>query len=68
MALFSQVREDIVSDRFSHAVLSFLDCETARVKMLQGDLDAAIDLAQAAVDGLYPTGESLWGLVSGVLR
>ena len=67
MALFSQVREDIVGDRFSHAVLSFLDCETARVKMLQGDLDAAVDLAQAAVDSLYPTGESLWGLVSGVL-
>jgi adenylate cyclase len=67
MALFSQVREDIVSDRFSHAVLSFLDCETARVKMMQGDLDAAVDLAQTAVDGLYPAGESLWGLVSGVL-
>ncbi len=67
LALFSQVREDIVSDRFSHAVLSFLDCETARVKMRQGDLDAAVALAQAAVDGLYPTGESLWGVVSGAL-
>lgn len=67
LALFSQVREDIVGDRFSHAVLSFLDCETARIKMLQGDLDTAIDLARAAVDGLYPTGESLWGLITGVL-
>ncbi|WNG95354.1 AAA family ATPase [Mycobacterium sp. ITM-2016-00318] len=67
VALFDQVREDILSDRFSHAVLSFLDCELARVKMRVGDLDAAVDFARAAIDALYPTGESLWGLISGVL-
>ena len=56
--LLAEVREDILRDRFSHAVLAFIDIEAATVKLRLGDLDGAIDLSRAVFDQLF-TGEGL---------
>ena len=58
LALLAEVREDILRDRFSHAVLAFIDIEAATVKLRLGDLDGAIDLSRAVFDQLF-TGEGL---------
>lgn len=58
LAMLAEVREDILRDRFSHAVLAFIDIEAATVKLRLGDLDGAIDLSRAVFDQLF-TGEGL---------
>ena len=54
LALLTEVREHVLRDRFSHAVLGFIDVETARAKMRHGDVDGAIALLRTTTDELLP--------------
>ena len=67
LALLAEAREEVVRDRFSYAMLGFMDVLTANAKAAAGDLDAAVDLSRAATDQLFPTGESIWPVATGIL-
>ena len=67
LGLLNEVREHVLRDRFSHAVLSLIDAETARAKMRHGDVDGAIALLRTTTDELLASGESLWPLITAVL-
>ncbi len=67
LALLAEAREEVVRDRFSYAMLGFMDALTAFAKAAVGDLDAAVELSRAATDQLFPTGESIWPLATGIL-
>ncbi len=65
-ALLAEAREDIVRNRFSFAMLGYIDLLTAMAKAQAGDVDSAIDMARAVTDDLF-TGEDLWPVATGVL-
>ena len=67
LALLAEAREEVVRDRFSYAMLGFMDVLTATAKAAAGDLDAAVELSRAATDQLFPTGESIWPVATGIL-
>ncbi|MDT5140328.1 MAG: adenylate cyclase, partial [Mycobacterium sp.] len=52
-------REAAVHERFTMAIIGFIDTHFANEKMLVGDLDAAIELARNAVEMDYVSGETL---------
>ena len=67
LALLAEVHEEVVHDRFSYAMLGFMDVLRATAKAAVGDLDAAVELSRAATDQLFPTGESIWPIATGIL-
>ncbi len=67
LALFAEARENVLRDRFSHAMTGYLDAATAWVGLQRDDLDGAIDLSRAAIADLFPTGESMSALATAVL-
>jgi adenylate cyclase len=58
--LFTQARDMAVAQRFSLSPLIIVDPEFAIEKARNGDLDGAIELARAAVDGAYESGDMIW--------
>ena len=54
LAFLAEAREDVEGDRFSYAMLGFLDVLAATAKAAAGDLDAAIELSRRATDQLLP--------------
>jgi adenylate cyclase len=65
LALLEMARENVVRDRFSHAMTGHLDVETAWVRSQRGDLDGAIALLREAIANLYPSGESVSAVATG---
>jgi hypothetical protein len=66
--LFSQARDAAMTERFSLSALTIVDPEFAMEKARTGDLDGAIDMARAVVDGAYDSGDMIWrGRASSVL-
>jgi hypothetical protein len=49
-----------VQERFSFTALAIIDTQTAKEKARTGDLDGAIDMAQAVVDDQFDTGEMVY--------
>lgn len=66
LALLAQVRDEILNNRFSHAVSGYLDMLIAIGKAADGDLDGAIDLASSIVGSLFHD-ESYRPIAVGVL-
>jgi adenylate cyclase len=67
LALLADARKDVERDRFSYAMLGFLDNLAAMTRVAEGDLDAAIELSRRATDQLFPTGESIWPIATATL-
>ncbi len=66
--LFSQAREAAMTERFSLSALTIVDPEFAIEKARTGDLDGAIEMSRAVVDGAYESGDMIWrGRASAVL-
>ncbi len=58
--LFTQAREMAVAVRFSLSALAIVDPEFAIEKARAGDLDGAIAMVRAVVDGAYESGDMIW--------
>ena len=58
--LFAQVRDAAATDHFSMSVLTIVDPEFAMEKVRSGDLDGAIEMVRAVVDGAYEGGDMIW--------
>jgi hypothetical protein len=58
--LFAQARDAAVTERFSLSALTIVDPEFAMEKAHAGDLDGAIEMARAVVDGAYESGDMIW--------
>jgi hypothetical protein len=58
--LFTKTRDAAVAERFSLSSLIIVDPEFALEKASIGDLDGAIDLVRAVVDGAYESGDMIW--------
>jgi class 3 adenylate cyclase len=58
--LFSQVRDMALKERMSLSALTIVDPEFALEAARTGDLDGAIDMARAVVDGAYESGDMIW--------
>ena len=58
--LFTQARDAAVTERFSLSALTIVDPEFAMEKARTGDLDGAIEMARAVVDGAYESGDMIW--------
>ena len=58
--LFTQARDMAATERFSLSALTIVDPEFARDKARAGDLDGAIDIMRAIVDGAYESGDMIW--------
>ncbi len=58
--LFTQARDMAVAERFSLSPLTIVDPEFALEKARNGDLDGAIELVRAVVDGAYESGDMIW--------
>jgi hypothetical protein len=58
--LFSQVRNMALKERMSLSALTIVDPEFALEAARTGDLDGAIDMARAVVDGAYESGDMIW--------
>jgi adenylate cyclase len=58
--LFTQARDAAVTAHFSLSALTIVDPEFALEKARTGDLDGAIDMVQAIVDGAYESGDMIW--------
>ena len=67
LALLDEVREEVVRDHLSYAMLGFMDVLAANAMAAAGDLDAAVELSRAATDQLFPSGESIWPIATGML-
>ena len=67
LALLAEARKDVERNRFSYAMLGFLDNLEATAKAAEGDLDAAVELSRRAADQQFPTGESIWPLATATL-
>lgn len=66
--LFRQARDAALTERFSLSALTIADPEFAVEAARNGDLDGAIDMARAVVDGAYRSGDMIWrGRASAVL-
>ena len=49
-----------LAERFSLSALTIVDPEFAMEKARTGDLDGAIDMVRAVVDGAYESGDMIW--------
>jgi adenylate cyclase len=58
--LFTKTRDAAVAERFSLSSLIIVDPEFALEKARIGDLDGAVDLVRAVVDGAYESGDMIW--------
>jgi adenylate cyclase len=58
--LFSQARDAAVTAQFSLSALTIVDPEFALEKARIGDLDGAIDMVRAIVEGAYESGDMIW--------
>jgi hypothetical protein len=58
--LFTKTRDAALAERFSLSSLIIVDPEFALEKASIGDLDGAIDLVRAVVDGAYESGDMIW--------
>jgi adenylate cyclase len=58
--LFTQARDMAAAERFSLSALTIVDPEFAMEKARTGDLDGAIDMVRAVVDGAYESGDMIW--------
>ena len=58
--LFSQARDAATTERFSLSALTIVDPEFAIQKARTGDLDGAIEMARAVVDGAYERSDMVW--------
>ena len=58
--LFTQARDAAVMEQFSLSALTIVDPEFAMEKARTGDLDGAIEMVRAVVDGAYESGDMIW--------
>ncbi|CAM4393840.1 adenylate/guanylate cyclase domain-containing protein [Mycobacterium senriense] len=58
--LFTQARDMAMAERFSLSALAIVTPEFAMEKARIGDLDGAIDMVRAVVDGAYESGDMIW--------
>jgi hypothetical protein len=58
--LFTQARDMAVAERFSLSARTIVDPEFAMEKARVGDLDGAIEMVRAVVDGAYESGDMIW--------
>ncbi|MGH3970430.1 MAG: cyclase, partial [Mycobacterium sp.] len=58
--LFAQARNAAVTAHFSLSALTIVDPEFAMEKARSGDLDGAIEMVRAVVDGAYESGDMIW--------
>ena len=58
--LFTQARNAALTERFSLSALTIVDPEFAMEKARNGDLDGAIEMVRAVVDGAYESGDMIW--------
>ncbi len=63
-ALLAQVRDAAVRERFTLQIVPVVDIHIAKEKARSGDLDGAIDLAQAVVDDLLDSGGAVWTVLA----
>jgi adenylate cyclase len=63
----AEARKDVERNRFSYAMLGFLDVLAATGKAAADDLDSAVELSRRAADQLFPSGESIWPIAARVL-
>ena len=60
LQLLASTREIGAAGGFSVLTLPIADIHIAQEKARVGDLDGAIELSRAALDGLYESGDSIW--------
>jgi adenylate cyclase len=60
LELLARTRERGASGRFALLALRFVDTFIAREKARLGDIDGAVELAQAVVDGMFDSGGSIF--------
>ena len=58
--LFTEARNAAVTERFSLSALTIVEPEFAMEKARTGDLDGAIEMVRAVVDGAYESGDMIW--------
>jgi adenylate cyclase len=58
--LFTQARDMAVAERFSLSALTIVEPEFAMEKATTGDLDGAIEMVRAVVDGAHESGDMIW--------
>src|SRR5246127_2889220 len=58
--LFTQARDAAVTAHFSLSALTIVDPEFATETARSGDLDGAIEMVRAIVDGAYESGDMIW--------
>jgi hypothetical protein len=58
--LFTQARDAAVTAHFSLSALTIVDPELAMEAADSGDLDGAIEMVRAIVDGAYESGDMIW--------
>ena len=58
--LFTQARDAALTERFSLSALTIVEPEFAMEKARTGDLDSAIEMVRAVVDGAYDSGDMIW--------
>ncbi|MGO9927824.1 MAG: ATP-binding protein [Mycobacterium sp.] len=58
--LFTQTRNAALTEHFSLSALTIVDPEFAMEKARKGDLDGAIEMVRAGVDGAYQSGDMIW--------
>jgi adenylate cyclase len=57
--LLAQARESAARERFTMAVIEFIDLEVAKEKAGTGDVDGAIEIARAVAEAEFDNGESI---------
>jgi adenylate cyclase len=58
--LFTQARDAAMTAGFSLSALTIVEPEFAMEKARTGDLDGAIEMVRAVVDGAYESGDMIW--------
>jgi adenylate cyclase len=58
--LFTQARNAAVTAHFSLSALTIVDPEFAMEKARNGDIDGAVEMVRAVVDGAYESGDMIW--------
>jgi hypothetical protein len=58
--LLTQVRETTMQGRYSMTGVHNVDIEIARERLVAGDLDRAVELSRAVIEGLTEAGSHVW--------
>jgi adenylate cyclase len=58
--LFTQAHDAVLTKGFSLSALTIIEPELAMEKARTGDLDGAIEMVRAVVDGAYESGDMIW--------